>query len=479
MAVEATDIKWKKSVTVTDTAANGGRKSNTEISTGVRHNLFPRVTKAQRTAGLTRYRKEFWCNENASDDAASGVLVYGEFPSNAGDRFYLGEGTQTDTQGDLDTYAPVLIGVGQLETVLSGGETEVSLTMENSDFEFPNGGTLHLTNKFKTGETIATGVNIGDSVEYNDGTSEWEKISATSDVDYPKGIYVGSNTVLTVEGTTNEEWLDLADNAYTDEDIGDGDGGSTTLTLTDLSHGTNGICRQPGKLPVVTATAASDDSTLTVNIAADGTCSGDCTAGELNMADGVWTTDITWSEAPKNATDILIDYHENCFSYAGNVATVELASGSSVSGTYATANSYGAGCVDGGTVEPSSENWSETSPSGSYDEASYPPVLYNDGTEEDSWTITFTSASAFSCSGANAGSVGTGDITTDFSPTNPDTGQPYFTIDKDGWGGSWASGDTVEFDTHPSALPLWLKEVVPAGTSQEAYNTFILGFYCE
>ncbi len=478
MAVEATDIKWKKSVTITDTSANGGRKSNTEIQTGVRHNLFPRVTKAERTAGVTRYRKQFWCNENADDDAAEGVLIYPEFPSNAGDRFYLGEGTQDDTQDDLDTYDPLWMGVGQLETALSGAETEVSLTMENNDFQFPNGGKLHLTDKFKTSQTIASGVNIGDSVEYNSGTSEWEKIAATSEVDYPKGIYVGSNMVLTVEGTTNEEWLELADNLYEDEDIGTGDGSDTSPTLGTLTNATNGICRQPGKLPVVT-TIDTGDNPMTVNVAADGTCSGDCSAGELDMDDGTWTTEIEWDVAPKNGSDILITYHENCFSYSGNVVTVELESGSSVANAYTTAKSYGAGCIDAGTEEPELENWAETSTSGTYDESSYPPVLYNDGAEEDSWTITFTSASAFTCSGANAGSVGSGQITEDFSPTNPDTGQPYFTIDKDGWGGSWANGETVEFDTHPAAVPMWLKEVVPAATAQAPYNTFILGFYCE
>jgi len=478
MGVEATDIKWLKSTVVTDTAANGGRKSNTVIQTGVRHNLFPRVTKAQRTAGFTRYRKEFWANRNADDEAAEGVLVYPESPSPAGDRFYLGLGTQIDEQDDLEAYDPVWMGVGQLETALSGGETEVSLTMESDDFQFPNGGKLHLANKIKTGQTIASGVHLGDSVEYNDGESKWEKISPTSDVDYPKGICVGSTSILTVEGSTNEEFLALADNEYTDEDIGDGDGADTSPTLSSLAHGTNGICRQPGKLPVVTATDTGD-ATMTVNVAADGSCSGDCTAGELNMADGTWTTDITWTTAPKNGTDITITYRENCFSYSGNVVTVELESGTTVANSYSTSNTYGAGCVDGGTVEPESENWTETSTSGTYDESSYPVILYNDGTEEDSITITFSSASAFTASGANAGSLGSGQITEDFSPTNPDTGEPYFTIDKDGWGGSWANLDTVEFDTHPSALPLWLKEIVPAATSQEPYNFFILGFYSE
>jgi hypothetical protein len=59
MAVQASDIKFLKSVTVTDTGVNGGRKGQVEVVSGARHNLFPRVTKAERTAGVTRYRKEF------------------------------------------------------------------------------------------------------------------------------------------------------------------------------------------------------------------------------------------------------------------------------------------------------------------------------------------------------------------------------------------------------------------------------------
>ncbi len=64
MAVVATDIKFRKSAIVTDTGSNGGRKSQTEVVSGTKHNLFPRITDAERTAGGTRYRKEFWINED-------------------------------------------------------------------------------------------------------------------------------------------------------------------------------------------------------------------------------------------------------------------------------------------------------------------------------------------------------------------------------------------------------------------------------
>jgi len=113
-------------------------------------------------------------------------------------------------------------------------------------------------------------------------------------------------------------------------------------------------------------------------------------------------------------------------------------------------------------IEPSYSDWSETSSSGTYDESNYPPTLYLEGTVEDTWTLTFYSASAFTCVGLTSGLVGTGDISSDFSPANP-VGGTYFTILASGWGGTWQSGETITFKTHPASKPAWAKEVVPAG----------------
>lgn len=475
MSVAATDVKFKKSSIVTDTTANGGRKSQIEVVSGTKHNLFPRVTKSERTAGVIRYRKEFWCNENASDETAYGVLLYLEHPSNAGDRFYLGVGTQIDTQGDIVATVPAWYGCGQLETALSGGEVEVKLTMENNDFVFPNNGYLHITDKFVTGQTVDSDVSIGDSVIYGSGT--WSKIAATTDIDYPNGVYVGSNVVMTVQGSTNEEWVQLANNLYSAEDIGDGDGSDTNPPLTTLLNKTNGVCSQPGLLPVVTATCGA--VSRTVNVAADGSCSGYCSAGQLNMTTGVWTTDIEWTTAPDISTDITITYRENCYAYSGNVVTVDLETGHQVANAYLVANTFSSGCIDVGEVITASSSWSETSVAGTYDESTYPLVMYNDGTEQDNWTLTFTNATNFTVSGANEGSVGTGNTGVDFEPTNANTGQPYFKIDKTGWGGTWAVGETITFTTAPAAQALWLKEVVPAGIAQESNNLIPVGYYAE
>lgn len=475
MSVASTDIKFRKSSIITDTSANGGRKSQIEVISGTKHNLFPRVTKAERVAGVTRYRKEFLSNENTSDETAYGVLVFLEHPSNAGDRFYLGVGTQTNTQGDITTTAPAWYGVGQLETALSGGEAQIKLTMENNDFVFPNNGYLHISDKFATGQTVDSDVSTGDSVTYGSGT--WSKIAAITDITYPNGVYIGSNVVMTVQPATNEEWLQLANNLYSDEDIGDGDGATPNPALTTLTHITNGVCNQPGLLPVVTATCGG--VSRIVNVAADGSCSGYCSAGQLNMTTGVWTTDITWTTAPDAATDITITYRENCYSYSGNVATIDLETGQQVSHAYLITNTYASGCINAGDIITASSNWTENSVSGTYDESTYPLVLYNDGTEQDNWTLTFTSSTNFTVSGANEGSVGTGNTGVDFQPTNPNTGQPYFKIDKNGWGGTWAIGETVTFTTSPSAQAIWLKEVVPAGTAQESNNLIPVGYYAE
>jgi len=98
---------------------------------------------------------------------------------------------------------------------------------------------------------------------------------------------------------------------------------------------------------------------------------------------------------------------------------------------------------------PALYSWTESSSSGTYDENTYPLLLFNDGTVQDTFTITFSSSTAFTCSGTATASLGVGSTLTDFSPINPDTGHPYFTLRSAGFAGSWTNGDTVVFRTGP------------------------------
>lgn len=87
------------------------------------------------------------------------------------------------------------------------------------------------------------------------------------------------------------------------------------------------------------------------------------------------------------------------------------------------------------------------------------------GVVTDQWTVVFTSATAYEVFGQNSGSVGTGTVSTDFSPDNG--GQDYFTIGANTFTGTWADGDSYNFlttafvagtgaynDNHVGSIPL-------------------------
>lgn len=113
-----------------------------------------------------------------------------------------------------------------------------------------------------------------------------------------------------------------------------------------------------------------------------------------------------------------------------------------------------------------------TAGSGTFDSANI--GMSNLGTEYDVWSITFTSSTAYTVSGARIGAVGAGGTLSDFSPINPANGLPYFTLASALFGGAWLTGDTVAFTTAPAAHGLWCKRVVPTGATAISGNRFII-----
>jgi len=159
-------------------------------------------------------------------------------------------------------------------------------------------------------------------------------------------------------------------------------------------------------------------------------------------------------------------------SAAGNVITLTLAA--------ALANSYVATTTKVSTVyEPGDvacavSNWSESG-SGTYNESGYPVLCDNIATIYQNWTITFTSATEFTLAGDVLGAgVATGNVSTNFTPINPNFSKPYFTLRSAGFGGTWTTGNTIAFRTAPAAVPLWYKRVVPAGAASLSGNSAIV-----
>ena len=199
-----------------------------------------------------------------------------------------------------------------------------------------------------------------------------------------------------------------------------------------------------------------------------GMTSFDVTLEDTTIANIFQTGDTIWIGDGTNE-----EFHTNVtVSVTGNVATITLDTNDSIGNSFSGANTVVASCLTPADITVSYDGLTITSTSGTFDDTNYPILLNSVSTVEDTWTITFTSATTFDCVGAAEGAVGSGDTSTDFAPDNPDfTGNPFFTIQASAWGGTWAAGDTLVFATHPASTAIWFKRVVPAGAGT-VYNTF-------
>lgn len=188
----------------------------------------------------------------------------------------------------------------------------------------------------------------------------------------------------------------------------------------------------------------------------------------FSAGDAVYLTDKTSLSASAGAEE-----------YA-TVASVGAASGGSQVVTLSApiVNGYGAGArlasvMQVGDVLPTLSGAAVVSATGGTLNASA-VTLYPRSTVADTWTLTFTSASAFNAVGQVSGSVGSGTVGGGFGPNNTNFGGSYFTLGAGALAGVWAVGNTVQFTTSPASIPLWLRRTVPANTMTFASNNFTL-----
>lgn len=144
-------------------------------------------------------------------------------------------------------------------------------------------------------------------------------------------------------------------------------------------------------------------------------------------------------------------------------------------------NTYGTRVMsvyEPGDIETSYTGFTVTTAGdGDYDDTTYPVILDNIGTINQTVTLTFTDATNFTVASNVPGiTLSGGSTSSDYAPTNPDVSKPYFTLDKDGFSGTWANGDTLVFSTVPASVPIWQKRVIPAGASSLTGNKTTIVF---
>lgn len=113
--------------------------------------------------------------------------------------------------------------------------------------------------------------------------------------------------------------------------------------------------------------------------------------------------------------------------------------------------------------------WSDTrigsQATGEYNTIDFPILVTNSAAVSDRWRISFNTSAAFDVISENLGVIASGTTAVDCAPNNPLTGKPYFTLRAAGWGGGWAAGNQVRFNTVAAAPPFWLNRCVLPGAT--------------
>ncbi len=107
-------------------------------------------------------------------------------------------------------------------------------------------------------------------------------------------------------------------------------------------------------------------------------------------------------------------------------------------------------------------------------------IFNNAGSINGKFTLTFSSATAFAltCDQITLNNY-TGNTGADYSPENPNTAQPFFTLPPAFFNGAYEAGSTIIFSTTAATIGVWCERIIPAGTVYASANAFMLGFEVE
>jgi hypothetical protein len=417
----ALTVKWKHAAVESDGASCGGAIVNTDIQTGIAQNLFDDIDETTRDAGWETFRKAFFRPEG-TDPFANG-WVYQNRISEGADYFLTHIGTALDTLADASAYSN-WAGAGELAASANVGASSFL-----ADFEAANtiydGSMMFLHNRVN-GRFERLILAASGGVSWDDKEATLTAASAVTQYAYPV------KTKASMAGTETETFS--LDGKFLTFRV---DGAYTFSTIFTSAHTTAAL--------VASA----------INAAASGVTGCDITA--------------TASAGQVTITHDLY-YNNHYFQIIAGDALSELGFDSDEHrGSDGTVVACG---VPVGTLEAavSDVNMTVAASGGSFNHSGYP--ITGDpngvGTVDDTFTVTFTSSTQVSISGARSGVVYNGGIFSNISPAH--WGGVYFTIPSAGWTGSFATGDTLVFTTAGRYAGIWLKNIGPAACNRQVPN---------
>jgi hypothetical protein len=186
MAITAADLIWSPSLLISDTtaASNGGRPNESAaIVSGVKNASFPDLSLAQRTAGLTQWRKLFLSVRDDGNLPLVDVLISLRAPTPGDGAVLLYPGTLTDTQ---DTRSSRPYGVGVLAADADADDTSISVTVEDAAWASAS------PNPFQVGDIVRIDTRAAAA---DVGTVEYRTIASVS--------YTGAALTLGIDALEN------------------------------------------------------------------------------------------------------------------------------------------------------------------------------------------------------------------------------------------------------------------------------------
>jgi hypothetical protein len=225
-----TDIKTYLSAEVSSAGTNGGRRGTTLVTSGVVNNVWPHVTKAERTSGSELFRKLFTV---AADDDDGTLIAANELLDNPteGDDYIIAlAGTQTDTEADISASADKF-GSGLLNTDVAIDGQTILVDVEHLDLAtgdddiFRVGVPIRITNKLTPDAVSGTEQTLTPNDVSNVGTLVTIVVDETLDAIYTvaEGTKISSIMVIGDVKTSAENYVVTT--------AGDGDYNDTSYPL--------------------------------------------------------------------------------------------------------------------------------------------------------------------------------------------------------------------------------------------------------
>jgi hypothetical protein len=110
-----------------------------------------------------------------------------------------------------------------------------------------------------------------------------------------------------------------------------------------------------------------------------------------------------------------------------------------------------------------------------YNDTAAPIEVDNTGAITQRWALQFLTPTTVRVVGESVGVVvANHPIANDLAPINPNTGTPYFTMKKEGWGSGWAAGNLVRLNTVGAGAGFCLVRAVQPGDYTELDHRFAI-----